>query len=133
MAFLALVDAPLSSETMKFPVFSLLTGNFETETSSLVTAPSSEESGANSLRNGLIASISPSPKDRWLANADVVFDSDGLDHGRREVGIGAFRPSRHLGCRLPRRRCPPPRRCPVVLCEINPSSSFALPAQARPR
>jgi len=33
MAFLALVDAPLSSESMKFPVFSLLTGNFETETS----------------------------------------------------------------------------------------------------
>jgi hypothetical protein len=25
MAFLALVDAPLSSESMKFPVFSLLT------------------------------------------------------------------------------------------------------------
>jgi hypothetical protein len=44
MAFLALVDAPLSSESMKFPVFSLLTGNFETETSSHVTAPSSGES-----------------------------------------------------------------------------------------
>jgi len=27
MAFLALVDAPLSSESMKFPVFSLLAGN----------------------------------------------------------------------------------------------------------
>jgi hypothetical protein len=47
MAFLALVDAPLSSESMKFPVFSLLAGNFETETSSHVTAPSSGES-ANS-------------------------------------------------------------------------------------
>ena len=47
MAFLALVDAPLSSESMKFPVFSLLTGNFETETSSHVTAPSSGESSAN--------------------------------------------------------------------------------------
>jgi len=47
MAFLALVDAPLSSESMKFPVFSLLAGNFETETSSHVTAPSSGESCAN--------------------------------------------------------------------------------------
>jgi hypothetical protein len=47
MAFLALVDAPLSSESMKFPVFSLLTGNFETETSSHVTPPSSGESAAN--------------------------------------------------------------------------------------
>jgi len=47
MAFLALVDAPLSSESMKFPVFSLLTGNFETETSSHVTPPSSGESSAN--------------------------------------------------------------------------------------
>jgi hypothetical protein len=47
MAFLALVDAPLSSESMKFPVFSLLTGNFETETSSHVTPPSSGESRAN--------------------------------------------------------------------------------------
>ena len=44
MAFLAVVDAPLSSESMKFPVFSLLTGNLETETSSLVTAHSSSES-----------------------------------------------------------------------------------------
>jgi len=32
---------------MKFPVFSLLAGNFETETSSHVTAPSSGESRAN--------------------------------------------------------------------------------------
>ena len=32
---------------MKFPVFSLLTGNFETETSSHVTAPSSGESATN--------------------------------------------------------------------------------------
>jgi hypothetical protein len=47
MAFLALVDAPLSSESIKFPVFSLLTGNFETETGSLETASSSGESGAN--------------------------------------------------------------------------------------
>jgi hypothetical protein len=29
MAFLALVDAPVSSESMKFPVFSLLTREFE--------------------------------------------------------------------------------------------------------
>jgi hypothetical protein len=35
----ALVDALLSSESMKFPVFSLLTGNLRPETSSLVTAP----------------------------------------------------------------------------------------------
>ncbi len=47
MAVSSLVDEPLSSESMKFPVFSLLTGNFETETSSLVTAPSSSESDAN--------------------------------------------------------------------------------------
>ena len=31
-------------DRMKFPVFSLLTGNFEAETSSLETAPSSRES-----------------------------------------------------------------------------------------
>jgi len=53
MAFLALVDAPLSSESMKFPVFSLLTGNFETETSSHVTPPSSGESRANLRRAGM--------------------------------------------------------------------------------
>jgi hypothetical protein len=32
---------------MKFPVFSLLTGNFKAETSSLETAPSSTESTTN--------------------------------------------------------------------------------------
>ena len=36
---------------MKFPVFSLLTGNFKAETSSLETAPSSVESVANSKRH----------------------------------------------------------------------------------
>jgi len=44
MAVLSLVDAPLSSDSMKFPVFSLLTGNLRQRPSSLVTAPSSEES-----------------------------------------------------------------------------------------
>src|SRR5260370_11733516 len=47
MAFLTLVDAPLSSESMKFPVFSQLTGNLETESGSVETASSSGESGAN--------------------------------------------------------------------------------------
>ena len=58
MAFLALVDAPLSSESMKFPVFSLLTGNFETETSSHVTPPSSGESAKHQfLSGGLLAPV----------------------------------------------------------------------------
>ena len=50
MAFLALVDAPLSSESMKFPVFSLLAGNLGSqETGSLETASSSGESRANQV------------------------------------------------------------------------------------
>jgi len=37
---------------MKFPVFSLLAGNLASETSSLLTAPSSGESGANLIFGG---------------------------------------------------------------------------------
>jgi hypothetical protein len=47
MTFLALVDAPSSSESMKFPAFSQLAGNLASKTGSLETAPSSEESAAN--------------------------------------------------------------------------------------
>jgi hypothetical protein len=52
MTFLAAVDALLSLESMKFPVFSLLTGNSGLrETSSQLTPPSSGESVANSKRH----------------------------------------------------------------------------------
>ena len=47
MAFLALVDAPLSSESMKFPVFSLLTGNFERDLLPTVL-------GAQHLASGIV-------------------------------------------------------------------------------
>ena len=47
MPFFAAVDAPPSPDSMKFPVNSLLAGNLASETSSLVTPSSSEESGAN--------------------------------------------------------------------------------------
>jgi hypothetical protein len=57
MAFLALVDAPLSSESMKFPVFSLLAGNLGSqETGSLETASSSAESSTNPSVGNLAAS-----------------------------------------------------------------------------
>src|ERR1700721_118347 len=103
MAFLALVDAPLSSESMKFPVFSLLTGNFETETSSHVTAPSSGESCKPDhpsskipvSRDSLGVSISGQPgatvrprrKRSWIPGADAFQLAEGNTdgHGRREV------------------------------------------------
>ena len=79
MTFLALVDAPLSSESMIFPVFSLLTGNSETETSSLVTASSSGESAANSDRGWLErgARFANDGADRLLAELCLV----DVDHG----------------------------------------------------
>ena len=51
MVFLATVDPSPRPQPMKFPVFSLLAGNFgDSETGSLETASSSRESGANSRR-----------------------------------------------------------------------------------
>src|SRR5258708_5238553 len=48
MPFFAASEAPPRPESMKFPVFSLLAGNLAfSETSSQLTPPSSEESGAN--------------------------------------------------------------------------------------
>ena len=48
MPFLAAVDAPPRPESMKFPVFNQLAGNFGiSETSSQLTPPSSGESTAN--------------------------------------------------------------------------------------
>ena len=49
MFLFAKVDGQRSLDSMKLPVFSLLTGNFTAETSSLETASSSGESGANPI------------------------------------------------------------------------------------
>jgi hypothetical protein len=66
MAFLALVDAPLSSESMKFPVFSLLAGNLGSqETGSLETASSSGESIANLKESVSVCPSRAVPVGEW--------------------------------------------------------------------
>ena len=57
MFLFADVDGQRSLDSMKFPVFSLLTGNFTAETSSLLTASSSGESRANLTSACCLASL----------------------------------------------------------------------------
>jgi hypothetical protein len=76
---------------MKFPVFSQVTGNFG-ETGSLVTAPSSSESGANLSLAGIRLPTSRSRHcplafiDVLLAGAAVIIEDDETLHRPRQVG-----------------------------------------------
>jgi len=62
---------------MKFPVFSQLAGNLAAETSSLKTAPSSGESGANVSLAGIRLPASRSRGSALFAAIDL--DGNGLE------------------------------------------------------
>jgi hypothetical protein len=102
MAFLALVDAPLSSASMKFPVFSLLAGNFGSRDGFARDCSSSGESYANltfgnrillgetSPPTGMSFSI-PKPAVRFQGWSDCCIQHHVCrlftDHNRRRIGI----------------------------------------------
>ena len=108
MAFLALVDAPLSSESMKFPVNSLLAGNLASETGSLETASSSEESCANPVLSALpwigarrIRASRESPENKCPPRGRLPERHTRAQLGDLEEGA---RPRPSAGAGYPRRR-----------------------------
>ena len=129
MAFLALVDAPLSSESMKFPVFSLLAGNLGSqETGSLETASSSRESDAN-RRDGYQGELGvPIPRRSYCRPSCSYSRRDDRASGGSPNRPAAYRRSR---CRGTVRR-PAALRCSCLLERRQPRFASSPPYRSKP-
>ena len=81
---------------MKFPVFSLLAGNLASETSSLLTAPSSSESAANSSRREHRADFVKLRDGGRVPGRDEIFADLRITGGSNAAGsVDVLEPERY--------------------------------------